>query len=95
MFTAGLEGYAKQLVDRIDMDNQFKLLLYRPSTVSTELCEHIKDLSSLTKDLCRIVIVDNNPHSFLLQPLNGISDGQPHDHQLLEAILPLLKPLPR
>ncbi|KAF5737240.1 carboxy-terminal domain RNA polymerase II [Tripterygium wilfordii] len=35
MFTAGLEGYAKQLVDRIDMDNQFKLLLYRPSTVST------------------------------------------------------------
>ncbi|KAF5750827.1 CTD nuclear envelope phosphatase 1 [Tripterygium wilfordii] len=98
LFTAGLEGYAKPLVDRIDMDSQFKLRLYRPSTVSTELREHIKDLSSLSKDLCRIVIVGNNPYSFLLQPLNGIpcipfSAGQPCDNQLLEVILPLLKHL--
>ncbi|OIT07945.1 hypothetical protein A4A49_00788 [Nicotiana attenuata] len=63
-----------------------------------EYREHVKDLSCISKDLSRIVIVDNNPFSFLLQPLNGIpcipfAAGQPHDIQLLEVILPLLKHL--
>ncbi|XP_057979682.1 uncharacterized protein LOC131165695 [Malania oleifera] len=98
LFTAGLEGYARPLVDKIDIENRFGLRLYRPSTISTEYREHVKDLSCLSKDLRRIVIVDNNPFSFLLQPLNGIpcipfSAVQPHDEQLLEVILPLLKHL--
>lgn len=37
-----------------------------------EFREHVKDLSCLIKDLCRLVLVDNNPFSFLLQPLNGL-----------------------
>ncbi|KAH7553843.1 hypothetical protein JRO89_XS12G0065100 [Xanthoceras sorbifolium] len=98
LFTAGLEGYASPLVDKIDVEKRFSLRLYRPSTVSTEYREHVKDLLCLSKDLRRIVIVDNNPFSFLLQPLNGIpcipfSAGQPYDNQLLEVILPLLKHL--
>ncbi|KAJ0705246.1 putative protein-serine/threonine phosphatase [Helianthus annuus] len=98
LFTAGLEGYAKPLVDRIDAENRISLRLYRPSTISTEYREHVKDLSFVSKDFCRIVIVDNNPFSFLLQPVNGIpcipfSAGQPHDDQLLEVLLPLLKHL--
>ncbi|KAJ4841226.1 hypothetical protein Tsubulata_035930 [Turnera subulata] len=98
LFTAGLEGYARPLVDRIDAENRFCLRLYRPSTISTEYREHVKDLSCLSKDPCRIVIVDNNPFSFLLQPLNGIpcipfSAGQPYDTQLLDVLLPLLKHL--
>ncbi|PSS34471.1 CTD small phosphatase-like protein [Actinidia chinensis var. chinensis] len=98
LFTAGLEGYARPLVDRIDVENRFCLRLYRPSTISTEYREHVKDLSCLSKDLCRTVIVDNNPFSFLLQPMNGIpcipfSAGQPHDDQLLEVLLPLLRHL--
>jgi hypothetical protein len=28
-------GYARPLVDRIDVENKFKLRLYRPATVST------------------------------------------------------------
>lgn len=49
----------------------------------------MKDLSCLSKDLSRIVIVDNNPFSFLLQPVNGIpcipfSAGQPRDDQVVE-----------
>ncbi|KAL0382127.1 UNVERIFIED_CONTAM: Mitochondrial import inner membrane translocase subunit TIM50 [Sesamum calycinum] len=88
----------RPLVDRIDVENRFSLRLYRPSTISTEYREHVKDLSCLAKDYSRIVIVDNNPFSFLLQPLNGIpcvpfSAGQPQDEQLLEVILPLLKHL--
>lgn len=96
LFTAGLEGYARPLVDRIDVKNRFYHRLYRPSTSSTEYREHVKDLSCLSKDLCRTVIVDNNPFSFLLQPMNGIpcipfSAGQPRDDQLLEVLLPLLR----
>ncbi|KAJ6803655.1 uncharacterized protein M6B38_292705 [Iris pallida] len=96
LFTAGLEGYARPLVDRIDAENRFSLRLYRPATVSTEYREHVKDLSCISEDLCRIVIVDNNPFSFLLQPSNGIpcipfSAGQPYDEQLLRVLLPLLK----
>ncbi|KAJ6718052.1 CTD NUCLEAR ENVELOPE PHOSPHATASE 1-like protein ISOFORM X1 [Salix purpurea] len=98
LFTAGLEGYARPLVDRIDTENRFSLRLYRPSTCSTEYREHVKDLSCISKDPCRIVLVDNNPFSFLLQPLNGIpcvpfSAGQPVDTQLLDVLLPLLKHL--
>ncbi|KAF9593894.1 hypothetical protein IFM89_025930 [Coptis chinensis] len=98
LFTAGLEGYARPLVDIIDDGNRFSLRLYRPSTTSTQYREHVKDLSSLSKNLCRTVIVDNNPFSFLLQPLNGIpcvpfSAGQPYDDQLSEVLLPLLKQL--
>ncbi|KAI6676218.1 hypothetical protein NL676_037014 [Syzygium grande] len=98
LFTAGLEGYARPLVDTIDVENRFSQRLYRPSTISTEYREHVKDLSCLSKDLSRIVIVDNNPFSFLLQPVNGIpcipfTAGQPPDDQLLEVLLPLLKHL--
>ncbi|KAG8078393.1 hypothetical protein GUJ93_ZPchr0007g5797 [Zizania palustris] len=98
LFTAGLEGYARPLVDRIDLRNRFKLRLYRPSTVTTEYREHVKDLSCVSKDFCRVVIVDNNPFSFILQPLNGIpcvpfSAGQHDDDQLMEVIFPLLKHL--
>ncbi|EPS72976.1 hypothetical protein M569_01780, partial [Genlisea aurea] len=98
LFTAGLEGYARPLVDRIDASNLFTQRLYRPSTVTTPYRDHVKDLSCLSKDLSRIVIVDNNPFSFLLQPSNGIpcvpfSAAQPRDDQLMEVILPLLKQL--
>lgn len=50
--------------------------------------EHVKDLSCLSRSFSRIVLVDNNPFSFLLQPLNGIPcipfyAGQPNDNQVL------------
>ncbi|CAK9133850.1 unnamed protein product [Ilex paraguariensis] len=98
LFTAGLEDYAKPLVNKIGIENQFRLCLYRPSTVNTKFQDHVKDLSCISKNLCRIVIVDNNPFSFLLQPLNGIpcipfSAAQPYDEQLLKVLLPLLKHL--
>ncbi|URE33020.1 NLI interacting factor-like phosphatase [Musa troglodytarum] len=98
LFTAGLEGYASPVIDRIDVDNKVTHRLYRPATVSTEYREHVKDLSCVSKDLSRTVIVDNNPYSFLLQPLNGIPcmpffAAQPRDEQLMGVILPLLKHL--
>ncbi|KAI5016780.1 hypothetical protein ZWY2020_006631, partial [Hordeum vulgare] len=65
---------------------------------SREYREHVEDLSCLSKQFSRIVIVDNNPFSFILQPLNGIpcvpfSAGQHSDDQLMEVIFSLLKHL--
>ncbi|KAF3493405.1 hypothetical protein DY000_02056338 [Brassica cretica] len=98
LFTAGLEGYARPLVDRIDTRKVLSNRLYRPSTVSTPYRDHVKDLLTTSENMSRTVIVDNNPFSFLLQPSNGIpciafSAGQPNDTQLLDVILPLLKQL--
>ncbi|WZY90721.1 hypothetical protein YC2023_047456 [Brassica napus] len=98
VFTAGLEDYARPLVDKIDTKHVLNERLYRPCTVSTQYRDHVKDLLCTSKNMCRTVIVDNNPYSFLLQPLNGIpcvpfSAEQPHDTQLLDIILPLLKQL--
>ncbi|KAK8467014.1 hypothetical protein PHAVU_008G223800 [Phaseolus vulgaris] len=44
LFTAGLEGYARPLVDRIDAENRFSLRLYRPSTISTHTYMDVWDL---------------------------------------------------
>jgi len=67
-----------------------------------EYREHVKDLTCISKDLCRIVIVDNNPFSFVLQPVNGIpcipfSAGQPHDTQVKDTTCfgKLKPPLPK
>ncbi|GBG69756.1 hypothetical protein CBR_g4587 [Chara braunii] len=100
LFTAGLEGYARPLVDRIDPEGKISARLYRPATVSTRYREHVKDLSTLGRDLRRTVLVDNNPFSFILQPVNGIpcvpfTGEQPEDRQLLDVLLPLLENLSR
>lgn len=98
IFTAGLEGYARPLVDKIDPQKRISARLYRPATVNTKYREHVKDLSRLARDLRRTVIIDNNPFSFLLQPLNGIpcvsfTGAHSDDNQLLQVLLPLLKHL--
>ena len=62
--------------------------------------EHVKNLSHLARDLRRTVIIDNNPFSGLLQPLNGIpcvsfTGAHSDENQLLRysylywSILPL------
>lgn len=96
LFTAGLEGYASPLVDRIDPEKRIIARLYRPATVVSRYREHVKDLSGLGRDLRKTVIIDNNPFSFVLQPLNGIpcvpfTGERSEDQQLLGVLLPLLQ----
>eukprot|EP00898_Chlorokybus_atmophyticus_P005634 jgi/Chlat1/6071/Chrsp4S09090 len=97
LFTAGLEGYAHPLINRIDPEGTIKYRLYRNATVSTSYRDHVKDLSKLGRDLRRTVLVDNNPFSFLLQPGNGIPcvsfTGDPSDRELENTLLPLLEQL--
>lgn len=61
------------MLDILDPDySLFSSRLYRPATTRTRCGDFVKDLSRLGRDLRRTVLVDNNPTSFLLQPLNGV-----------------------
>jgi Dullard-like phosphatase family protein len=55
----------------------------------------VKDLSIFKRDLSRMIIVDNTPQSFMLQPGNGIEIstwiGDLEDQTLLEQLLPFLR----
>ena len=98
VFTAGMEGYARPLLDAIDpAGDAIHHRLYRQACVKTPIRDHVKDISRLGRDLSATVIVDNNPFSFLLQPHNGIPivsfAGDPGDDGLLRQLLPVLQRL--
>ncbi|GLU22804.1 hypothetical protein SLE2022_388520 [Rubroshorea leprosula] len=72
VFTAGLKPYASLVLDNLDPEGKiFTHRLYR------EACKeirgrYVKDLSELGRDLGEVVIVDDNPKSYSLQPGNAI-----------------------
>jgi TFIIF-interacting CTD phosphatase-like protein len=55
----------------------------------------VKDLAIFRRDLARMVIVDNLPQSFMLQPENGIPIstwvGDYGDTTLMDVLLPFLR----
>jgi Dullard-like phosphatase family protein len=79
IFTAAMEVYAKPVLDKLDpTGTKFAGRWYRETCQSCpEHGAYIKNLSNLPpsvhmNDMNRIVLVDNNPLSFLAQPNNGI-----------------------
>jgi RNA polymerase II subunit A small phosphatase-like protein len=95
LFTAASAAYAQPLARLLDPQRGvFKACLYKDATVRHAGREGVKDLSTLNRDLSRVVLIDNCPFSFLLQPTNGIPckpySSQPSDTHLLEVMLPLL-----
>lgn len=98
VFTAGSAAYANPLIDCLDEDGSlFSGRLFRCSTVKTRYMEYVKDLSLLGRQMSRTVLLDDKPCSGLLQPYNIVPCapfvGDPRDHQLLVAYLPLLEHL--
>lgn len=79
IFTAAMEVYAKPVLDKLDPNGtKFAGRWYRETCQSCpEHGAYIKNLRNLPHsvkmgDMTRIVLVDNNPLSFLAQPNNGI-----------------------
>lgn len=72
VFTAGLRAYASLVLDKLDEGQVVVHRLYRDSCREFE-GRYVKDLMELGRDLRRVVIVDDNPCSYSLQPENGIS----------------------
>ncbi|XVF40264.1 hypothetical protein PTKIN_Ptkin01aG0098300 [Pterospermum kingtungense] len=71
VFTAGHEGYASKVLDILDPKGCISHRFYRDSCKQVR-GKFMKDLSEMGRDLSKIVIVDDNPKSYALQPENGI-----------------------
>ncbi|CAK5230126.1 unnamed protein product [Aphanomyces euteiches] len=72
VFTAGLEMYGRPILEALDPTKSlFKGYFFRTScTLKSGF--FMKDLRSIRADLSKVILVDNNPVSFLPQPSNGI-----------------------
>jgi len=72
VYTAGLEEYAKPLLDWLDPENRiFRQRLYRDSCLFMR-GYYLKDLQKANRVMARTVLVDNNAFCFLPQLGNGI-----------------------
>ncbi len=78
VYTASEKAYANSILDRIDpYKKYFKKRLYRDrctkAVLDNERVVYLKDLRCIQGySLAQIVLVDNTPLSFALQPENGI-----------------------
>ncbi|GMH88860.1 hypothetical protein TrST_g3654 [Triparma strigata] len=97
VFTAAMQIYAGPVLDVLDPDDEiFSQRYYRDScTLDEELGVYVKDLNNIVshRDLTKVVLVDNNPMSFLAQPQNGILVSNFYDDpndETLPAVLKLL-----
>ena len=72
IFSEAEQNYVDLILDSIEESKQyFDYVLYRQhTTIQNE--EFIKDLSNIGRKLSRMIIIDNMPQNFRLQPDNGI-----------------------
>jgi RNA polymerase II subunit A small phosphatase-like protein len=70
IFTASLAEYAEPLVRILDETNTISSLLYRQHCTLLNGV-YVKDMSLIGRDLRDIILVDNSPNSFFLQPENA------------------------
>ena len=93
VYTASISKYANPLLDLLDPDHCIQHRLFRDNCKLTGE-GFIKDLSQLGRDLKDIIIIDNSPIAYSLQPLNAlpiktwIDDKEDTE---LNDLLPILK----
>jgi len=93
VFTASTRQYADIVIDWLEEDIVFEKRLYRESC--TKLSSgYTKDLRIVTQDLKRVVIVDNSPTAYQMNPENAIPIkswySTPEDSSLVELMQFLL-----
>ncbi|UKJ89273.2 RNA polymerase II carboxyterminal domain phosphatase [Theileria orientalis] len=71
IFTAGLKSYADPVIDKLDVNNVCKRRFFRDSCIYFN-GYYIKDLSIVTKSLKDVIIIDNSPACYCLNPNNAI-----------------------
>jgi Dullard-like phosphatase family protein len=93
VYTASQSIYATPILNQLDPGNHIHHHLFRESCIVTN-GGFIKDLSRLGRDLAGVIIVDNSPACYALQPENGIPIStwteDPND-LMLSQLAPFLK----
>ena len=89
IFTASIKSYANPVIDFIDRSRVVTGRLYRSECINYN-GNFIKNLSSLGRDLKKVVIVDNSPLSYIFHPNNALPITSwfedKNDNKLLEIL---------
>lgn len=80
IFTASVSNYADPLMKELDGQGYGFYKLYREHCTYRQN-SYLKDLSRMGRELKDLIIVDNLPHSYRLQPENGIPISSWYDDQ--------------
>jgi len=95
IFTASLSKYADPVLDLLDIHKVIDWRLFRESC-SPFKGSYVKDMGRMGRDLSKIMIIDNSPHSFAFNPENAIPCqswfSDKNDTELMELI-PVLEEL--
>lgn len=95
VFTASVSKYGDPLLDRLDPNNYVHHRLFRESCLQVE-GSYIKNLAWLGRNLHDVVIIDNSPSAYSLQPFNAVPVSSwfsdVHDNELLDMV-PILEDL--
>ena len=89
VYTASLARYADPLLDLLDPHRTISWRLFREACCHYEGV-YVKDLSRLGRSLASTVIIDNSPHSYMLQPENGIPIGSFIDDRSDQELIDML-----
>ena len=93
IFTASISEYASTLIDMLDKDKLTSGRLFRQHCLFNHGL-YLKDINILKKDLKDVIIIDNNPVSYVMNQDNGLPIltwyDDLNDKELLNFI-PLLK----
>lgn len=89
VFTASIRRYADAVIDLVDTGNLITRRYFRQSCIK-QGTTFIKDLGVITKDLRKVVIVDNSPAAYTLNEDNAVPIetwyDDPQDCALLSLI---------
>lgn len=96
IFTASSKEYAQPIVKMIDPEGiLFRKIFFREHTTFTTRYSYTKNLELINKPLEKVLILDDEPDAFYLQPRNGIFvtkfKGDPNDNCLISTYLPLIR----
>ena len=93
IFTASLAEYAEPLLEILDKSKIIKYKLNRTHCLYYQ-GNYIKDLKVIKRNIKDLIIIDNNPASYVLNQENGIPIlswfDNPNDNELMKLV-PLLK----
>jgi len=95
VYTASMSKYASPLLDKLDIHGVCHWRLYREACTRLS-AGYAKDLARLGRDLKNVIIIDNSPVCYSLQPDNAIPiqtwRDDPDDRELMDLI-PILQSL--